>query len=109
MSVDMNEEMANLADFEEIPMVKHFLKILNPSGFFFLTFLIPGLGNILDAINMPIWAPDSIKYFGTFTRAIIEGRKGVQGRAKDFISIFMETRISDIDANSATKVQTNKQ
>ena len=109
LSVDMNKELENIREFENHPIVKHFLSILNGVGspWIALTLLIPGLGNIFDYFGRPIVAGDAIRWFRSFCKALLNQRTvGTEGsgRSKDFLNIFASNQISNEESQTATKV-----
>jgi len=114
LSVDMNKDLGSIKDFENHPFVSHFIKILNPSGLALLPIMIPGLGDLLDIIDVQLSVGPSIKWFRSFCEALLEhhgGKSGrsksgrsKSGRSKDFLNIFATNKISEAEANTATMV-----
>lgn len=102
LSVDMNKDLGTITDFEKHPFVKHFLYLLNPPGAVIIPAIIPGLGDLLDMLDIQIAVGPSIRWFRSFCRALLE-QHGGEGRTKDFLHIFASNKISDADAPTVTK------
>ena len=69
-----------------------------------LPLIVPGLAKLLDALDIVIYEPKTVKWIGSFTRALIKGRDDDSGRAKDFLNLFAKSKISEEEAKTATKV-----
>jgi hypothetical protein len=105
-NVDLNEEFGSLKDFKSHPYVKHFMKMVNPEGAaLLLPILVPGLGKFLDEIDIPIWAKESMHWFRDLCKALMKQNDSKTGRAKNFLNIFAENRISDEEGKTLTKVR----
>jgi len=103
MSVDFNKECPDIHEFNNLPAVQHMIKAFNPSGLGLLPTIVPGLANLLDALDIVIYEPKTVKWIGSFTRALIKGRDDDSGRAKDFLNLFAKSKISEEEAKTATK------
>ena len=61
MGVNMNEDLKDIRSFENLPMVKHILKLLNPDPIAFLPMLIPGLGAVLDFLGLKLFGAEAFE------------------------------------------------
>ena len=101
----MNADLGNIKDFEKHDFVKHFIKMLNPSGWVVLPFMIPGLGDLMDKFDVQISIGPQVRWFRQFINALMEQqRNNESGRAKNFLNIFASNKIADKEAETATKV-----
>lgn len=102
-SVDLNEEFGDIRKIQEHPFVKHFMRMLNPSWTLGLGVLIPGLGNFMDFIDVPIDAGEALSFFKSFCKRLMGSTDGNAGRSKNFLNMFVQNRISNEEGKTATK------
>jgi len=95
-------QLDSLRDFEKQQEFIHMNDILNPGPQIFLLFIFPGLGAFLDRIGVKLYAPKAAEWFTGYCKAMIAAETPETDQ-RNFLSAFKKLRISDEEAESATK------
>ena len=68
----------------------------------FLIFMFPGLGALLDKIGVRLYAAKAVNWFTGYCKAMINADTP-ETEHRNFLSAFKKLRISDEEAENATK------
>ena len=62
---------------------------MNPPEWATLPFIIPGLGDLLDMMDIQLSIGPEVRWFRSFVKSLMEQHDGNAGRDKNFLIIFM--------------------
>ncbi|CAG5105567.1 Oidioi.mRNA.OKI2018_I69.chr1.g2244.t1.cds [Oikopleura dioica] len=100
MGVDL--ELEDLRDFTKSKEYMYFHEIFNPGAQIFLTVFIPGFGDLLDSLEIPIYATEAVRWFTGYCKAMLNADTPQTDR-RNFLEIFKKLKITDEEAKAATK------